>query len=163
MSVSTALTSALVVFFAVLQCSAVTVLQLGSMVYTSVAIVLPLGCLVAQRIADPSAFNSEQSASARVSQNPNGRFEAYTSNKNALLNPTWSQSDKDSAVFPGRRGSSNALTAKNGVTATITSGAHVRTMAGRHMSSAEIELAAIDADIEAGQVRIDHEIRQEVL
>lgn len=133
------------------------------MVYTSVLIVLPLGCLVAQRIADPAAFNSESSASARMNQNPNDRFEAYTSNKNALLNPTWSQSDKDSTVFPGRRGSSNALTAKNGVTSTITGGACVKNMAGEHRSSTEIELAMIDADIGAGHVRVDHEIRQEVL
>ncbi|KAJ4418346.1 pheromone alpha factor receptor [Gnomoniopsis sp. IMI 355080] len=151
-------------FFAGLQYAEITVLQLGSMVYTSVLIVLPLGCLVAQRIADPSAFNSELSTTARVNQNPNDRFEAYTSKKNGLLNnATWSQSDKDSAVFPGQRGSSNTHTAKNGVTATVTSGNYFSNMTVGHASPAEIELARIDADFGAGQVRVDHEIRQEVL
>ncbi|KAJ4396218.1 pheromone alpha factor receptor [Gnomoniopsis smithogilvyi] len=150
-------------FFAGLQYSAITYLQLGSMVYTSVLIVLPLGCLVAQRIADPAAFNSESSVSARVNQNPNDRFGAYASNKNGLLAPSWSQSDKDSAVFPGRRGSSNAITAKNGITATITSGTHLNSRSIGRLSPSDVELARIDADFEAGQVRVDHEIRQEVL
>lgn len=158
---STTLTSTYAVFFAGLEYSDITVLQLGSLVYTSVVIVLPLGCLVAQRIADPAAFNSESSASARVNQNPHDRFEAYSSNKNALLNPTWSQSDKGSAVFLGRRGSSNALTAKNGVTATVTSGTQLNTVG--HMSAEEIELANIDAEMGMRHVRVDHEIRQEVL
>lgn len=160
---STTLTLTHAVFFAGLEYSDITVLQLGSLVYTSVVIVLPLGCLVAQRIADPAAFNSESSASARVNQNPHDRFEAYSSNKNALLNPTWSQSDKDSAVFPGRRGSNNALTAKNGVTATVTSGTHLNIIGIGQMSAEEIELARIDAEMGMGQVRVDHEIRQEVL
>lgn len=133
------------------------------MVYTSVLIVLPLGCLVAQRIADPAAFQSELSASARVNQHPNDKFGVYASHKNGLLNPIWSQSDKDSAVFPGRHGSSNALTAKNGVTAIITSGNHLDNVAMGRVSPEDIELARIDADIEAGKVRVDHEIRQEVL
>lgn len=151
------------VFFAILEYSQITVLQLGSLVYTSIVIVLPLGCLVAQRIADPSAFNSEASGSARVNQTPHDRFEAYSSNKNALLNPTWSQSDRDSALLPGGCGSSNALTVKNGITSTITSGSHLNNADVGHMSSEEIELARIDAEMGMGQVRVDHEIRQEVL
>lgn len=135
------------------------------MVYTSVLVVLPLGCLVAQRIADPGAFNSELSASTRVGQTPNDRFEAYTasnnSNKKSLLDPSWSQSDKGSTSFAGRRGSSNALSGKTGVTSTITGGTNYKSMIG-HMSAVDMELARIDADVEVGQVRVEHEIRQEV-
>lgn len=159
----TKLTACLTVFFTALECSEATAFQAGSMVYTSVLVVLPLGCLVAQRIADPAAFNSEHGASARMSHNPNDRFETFDSsnNKKGLLSPAWSQSDKDSAVFPGRRGSSNALSGKTGVTSIVTSGTGYKGAAG-HMSMADIELARIDADLEVGQVRVDREIRQEV-
>lgn len=159
------------VFFVALQFSTTTPLNAGSLVYTSVVVILPLGCLVAQRIADPSAFDSSagHSESARVnSRNPDDRFEAASSIKKSLLNGTWSQSDKDSLVFPGaggRRGSSNALagrSSKTGVTSTITGGAGYKS-GGGHLSALDIELARIDADLEVGQVRVDHEIRQEVL
>lgn len=122
------------------------------MVYTSVIVVLPLGTLVAQRIADPSAFNSELSANARIENKMDDRFDNFTANKNALLNPTWSQSSKDSGVFSGRRGSNKALSGRTGVTATVSSGGP--------MTSADIELARVDADIEAGHVRVDREIQQ---
>lgn len=124
------------------------------MVYTSVIVVLPLGTLVAQRIADPGAFNSEHSASARISNKTgNDRFDNFTANKNALLNPTWSQSSKDSGVFSSRRGSSTkTLSGRTGVMATVSSGGP--------MTSTDMELARIDADIEAGHVRVDREIQQ---
>ncbi|CAN8106341.1 unnamed protein product [Discula destructiva] len=149
------------VFFAALQYSDTTVLQAGSMVYTAVLVVLPLGSLVAQRISDPAAFNSEHSASARVSQIRQDRFETFTSKK-ALLNPTWSQSDKDSTIFPGRQSGNPSPPGRTGVTAIVTSGANCKSAVGR-MSAVDIELAMIDADWEAGKVRVDHEIRQEVL
>lgn len=140
------------VFLASLQYSWTIQWEAGSMLYTSVIIVLPLGTLVAQRIADPAAFNSELSGSARIGNNTRDRFENYASNKGALLNPTWSQSDKDSAILSGRRGSGNALSRKAGVTAFVTSRGP--------MSSADVELARIDADIEAGKVRVDRAIQR---
>lgn len=124
------------------------------MLYTSVIIILPLGTLVAQRIADPAAFNSELSGSTRISNNVRDRFEnfASNSNKSALLKPSWSQSDKDSASFSGRRGSNNALYGRTGVTSVVTSTGS--------MTPADIELARIDADVETGKVRVEHEIQR---
>lgn len=126
------------------------------MLYTSIIITLPLGTLVGQRIADPAAFQSDfSSPTTRISNNARDRFENYasSSNKGTLLNGTWSQSDKDGLVYSGRRGSSNVFSGKTtGVTAFITSGGP--------MSSTDIELARIDAEFEAGQVRIDREIQR---
>lgn len=122
------------------------------MVYTSVIIVLPLGTLVAQRIADPAAFNSELSGSARISNKTHDRFQNYSDNKKALLIPTSSQSSNASVMSSGRRPSSNALCGKAGVTSMVSSGGP--------LSSVDIELARIDADIEARQVRVYHEFQR---
>ncbi|KAF3760965.1 hypothetical protein M406DRAFT_26133, partial [Cryphonectria parasitica EP155] len=53
------------VFFAGLQYSGKVQFEPGSLLYTSVLVVMPLGTLVAQRIADPAAFNSEVSGSTQ--------------------------------------------------------------------------------------------------
>lgn len=129
----------------------------ASMLYTSVIVTLPLGTLVGQRIADPAAFQSDFSTpTTRISNKARDRFENYassSSNKGALLNGTWSQSDRDGAVYSGRRGSSNVFSGKTtGVTAYVTSRGP--------MTSTDIELARIDAEFEAGQVRIDREIQR---
>lgn len=135
------------------------------MVYTSVIIVLPLGTLVAQRIADPAAFsNGELShGTTRVGNNPNDRFGRFTATggtkANHLLNsPNWSQSDKDSAVLHGG--------GKPVVTSLVTAGmpgakmSMYHSKAGEPMSAVDIELARIDAGLEAGVVRVDREIQQ---
>ncbi|KAJ1299708.1 hypothetical protein OPQ81_005034 [Rhizoctonia solani] len=131
------------VFFAGLQYSGKVQFEPGSLLYTSVLVVMPLGTLVAQRIADPAAFNSEVSGTAR----------------NTLLDPAWSQSSHDSSFFPGgqRRGS-NAVHRKTGVTATVSSMGHLTS--GGPSGSTDIELARIDANFEAGRVRIDHAIQR---
>lgn len=144
------------------------------MVYTSVIIVMPLGTLVAQRIADPAAFsNGELShGTTRVGNRLHDRFGRFAAaesgtKSNHLLNPTWSESDKESTVFSGRRGSSNVIRGKSsGVTSIVSTGipsakSSYQTKMGEPMSAVDIELARIDADLEAGVVRVDREIQQD--
>lgn len=116
--------------------------EAGSMVYTSVIIGLPLGTLVAQRIAEPAAFNSDLSGSARISNSTRDRFQNYAANKSGLLKPTWSESDKSSSPFSRQTGVTSMVTSRGA------------------MTPADIELARIDADIEGGKVRVDHEIKR---
>lgn len=138
------------------------------MVYTSVIIVLPLGTLVAQRIADPAAFSNGElsNGNTRMGNHIDDRFGKFTATNGTKANhllssPNWSQSDKDSShgMYGG----------KHGVTATVTVGTpnaknsnamyHAKT--GQPMSAVDIELARIDADLEAGVVRVDREIQQD--
>ena len=128
----------------------------GSLLYTAVITVLPLGTLVAQRIADPGAFNSELSAgSTQLDNNAAGRY-ASASGKKPLL-PTWSQSDNNSTVFSGRSGSKSGTAGKTGVTSTISS-MRRGNGSGEPLSSVDLELARIDGDIEMGRVRVNREI-----
>lgn len=137
------------------------------MVYTSVIIVLPLGSLVAQRIADPAAFSNGElsNGTTRVGNHANDRFGKFTAaaggachSKHLLIHnktnsPDWSQSDK-----------------KSGVTSIVTAGTkganttyhHSNKAGGQEpMSAVDIELARIDADLEAGVVRVEREIQQD--
>lgn len=127
------------------------------MLYTAVIVVLPLGTLVAQRIADPGAFNSDLSAgSTRIGAAP----DRYASGKKPLL-PSWSRSDTSSAVFPGGSGSSSSRGAagKTGVVSTVSSVRH-HNGSGEPMGPMDLELARIDRDVEMGRVRIDREIQR---
>lgn len=129
------------------------------MLYTAVIIVLPLGTLVAQRIADPGAFNSELSAgSTRIGNAPDRFASSAASGKKPLL-PSWSQSDNSSTVFSGSSGSKGRAPAKTGVTSTISSMRHYNEN-GEPMGSVDLELARIDGDIEMGRVRVDRQIQR---
>lgn len=180
------------VMFATLQYASDARFEAGSMVYTSVIIVLPLGTLVAQRIADPAAFSNGDlsNGTTRVGHHVNDRFGRFMAtggsrskhnNNNNNNSPNWSQSDKENAVvFSGaeaRRGSSGMgiqgggpgvtsvvttgtpASAKFGHTMTTTYHGNIKT--GEPMNAVDIELACIDADLEAGVVRVDHEIQQD--
>lgn len=142
------------------------------MVYTSVIIVLPLGSLVAQQIADPAAFSNGElsNGTTRVGNHANDRFGKFTTagggggggshskhllihNKNNM-GPDWSQSDKESGVTSivtaGTKGANN------------TTYHHSNKAGGQEpMSAVDIELARIDADLEAGVVRVEREIQQD--
>lgn len=173
------------------------------MVYTSVIIVLPLGTLVAQRIADPAAFSNGElsNGTTRVGHHVHDQFGNFTATggshskhllvhkKNHSSSPNWSQSDQESAVVFGgaaaaaRRGSSghggNSIGGAGlGVTSVMTTGTpatparakfghpmtttyHRSNKTGEPMSALDIELARIDADLEAGVVRVGREIQQD--
>lgn len=73
--------------------------EAGSMVYTSVVVILPLGSLVAQRIADPTAFSivstsNDGGSAMRSSGSSRSRFSSF---KKALLHHS---ADKDTVVVP---------------------------------------------------------------
>lgn len=127
------------------------------MLYTAVIIVLPLGTLVAQRIADPGAFNSELNASTIPGNAPDRYNTLGASGKKPLL-PTWSQSDNNSTVFSGRSGSKGGV-GNPGITSTISSMRHYNEN-GEPMGSVDLELARIDGDVEMGRVRVDREIQR---
>lgn len=149
------------VIFAGLQYSWSVQFEPGSLLYTSVLIVLPLGTLVAQRIADPAAFNSEISATARVSGMPRDRFEDFTTKKTNMSHATWSQSSHESGhAFRGRQNSRNALNGAMGVTATVSSMGYYNKMVGGAFGPDDIELAEMGPDIESGCVRVEHEVQQ---
>ncbi|KUI56701.1 hypothetical protein VP1G_03984 [Cytospora mali] len=145
------------VIFAGLQYTDKLTFEAGSMLYTAVIIVLPLGTLVAQRIADPGAFNSELSAGSTRPSNVPDRYDTIASGKKPLL-PTWSQSDNNSTVFSGRSGNKSGL-GKTGITSTISSVRHYNEV-GEPMGSVDLELARIDGDLELGRVRVDREIKR---
>ncbi|KAK7746460.1 pheromone alpha factor receptor [Cytospora paraplurivora] len=142
------------VIFAGLQYSNKLNFEPGSMLYTAVIIVLPLGTLVAQRIADPGAFNSDLSAgSTRIGLAP----DRYASGKKPLL-PSWSQSNNSSAVFPGGSSSRGAV-GKTGIISTVSSMRH-HNEGGEPMGPMDLELARIDGDIEMGKVRVNRDIQR---
>lgn len=129
------------------------------MLYTAVIIVLPLGTLVAQRIADPGAFNSELSAGSTLPGHTPDRYNTLGASGKKPLLPTWSQSDDDSTVFSGRSGGGKGGAGKTGVTSTVLSTRHYSENGGP-MGLADLELARIDGDIEMGRVRVDREIKR---
>lgn len=148
----------LTVIFAGLQYSNTLNFEPGSMLYTAVIIVLPLGTLVAQRIADPGAFNSELTAESTIPGNTPDRYNTLGASGKKPLLPTWSQSDNNSTVFSGRSGSKSGVS-NTGITSTISSMRHCNEN-GEPMGSVDLELARIDGDIEMGRVRVDREIRR---
>lgn len=70
-----------------MQVSGKFIIETGSLVYTSIIIVLPLGTLIAQRLADPTAFNTE--AGGRTGHTRTGYN--YTSTGKKPLAPTWNR------------------------------------------------------------------------
>ncbi|PSR97616.1 fungal pheromone mating factor STE2 GPCR-domain-containing protein [Coniella lustricola] len=150
------------VFFASLQYSWSVRFESGSLLYTSVLVVLPLGTMVAQRIADPAAFNSELSATARVTDIPRDRFEEFTTRKTSVSPGTWSQSshESDRAFRIRHTSESNAPHGTMGVTATVSSVGYYNKLAGGALNPNDIELEHIEVDVEAGCVRVEHEVQQ---
>ncbi|KAI3395389.1 hypothetical protein diail_1380 [Diaporthe ilicicola] len=140
-----------------LQVSGRVTYETGSLVYTSIIVVLPLGTLLAQRIADPGAFNSEESrrGSAKFVGNDPDRSGASASGEKPLLLPSWSQYDNNSTAYSGHRGSSSDP-GKIGVTSAISS----ERFAKRDSDAIDVELARIDNDLEMGRVRVNREFQQ---
>ena len=144
------------VLFVALQVSERFVFETGSLVYTSVIIILPLGTLVAQRLADPGAFNSENSRRS-TSGNAADRYGASSSGRKPLL-PAWSQCDNTATVYSGPRGSKIGL-GKTGVVSTVSSDRFAKTGSDA-MDTVDMELARIDGDLEIGRVRVNREFQQ---
>ncbi|KAK7709349.1 pheromone alpha factor receptor [Diaporthe eres] len=146
------------VVFVALQVSERIRFETGSLVYTSIIIVLPLGTLVAQRLADPGAFNSEES---RASGNGNGktsdRYNVSSSGKRPLLR-AWSQGDNAATTYSGPRGSETGQ-GKTGVVSTISSDPYAK-RGSDAMSPVDMELARIDGDLESGKVRVNRDFQQ---
>lgn len=126
--------------------------ETGSLVYTSIIIVLPLGTLVAQRLSNPTAFASAASRTGGESK-PTGRFGGSTSGKRPLL-PGGTQRD-NTAVYSGPRASRFGKP-KTGVVSTVSSDRF-----GKPGSDAvDMELARIDGDLESGRVRVNRDFQQ---
>lgn len=144
--------------FVALQVSEKIKFETGSLVYTSIIIVLPLGTLVAQRLSDPGAFNSEDS---RASRNGNGnaadRYNVSSSGKRPLL-PAWSQRDNTTTTYSGPRGSETGQ-GKTGVVSTISSDPYAK-RGSDAMGPVDMELARIDGDLEDGRVRVNRDFQQ---
>ncbi|KAJ0120190.1 pheromone receptor 2 [Diaporthe amygdali] len=146
------------VVFVALQLSDRYIFETGSLVYTSVIIVLPLGTLVAQRVADPGAFNSEASrGGTKRGGNASDRYDASVTGKKSLL-PSWRQSDNTCTVYSGHRGSKYGA-GKTGVTSTVTSDRFARRNSDA-MREIDMELARIDDDLEKGRVRVNREFQR---
>lgn len=147
------------VVFVALQVSERIRFETGSLVYTSIIIVLPLGTLVAQRLADPGAFNSEEShASGNGNSNAPDRYNLSASGKRPLLR-AWSQGDNTATTYSGLRGS-EAGQGKTGIVSTISSNPYAK-RGSDAMSPVDVELARIDGDLESGKVvRVNRDIQQ---
>lgn len=144
--------------FVALQLSDRYIFETGSLVYTSVIIVLPLGTLVAQRVADPGAFNSEASrGGTKRGGNASDRYDASVTGKKPLL-PSWRQSDNTCTVYSGHRGSKYG-TGKTGFTSTVTSDRFDRRNSDA-MREIDMELGRIDGDLEKGRVRVNREFQR---
>lgn len=105
-------------------------------------IVLPLGTLVAQRIAAPSAYNSLANMQSRNT----GTMASTAIGSDQPLFKTWSR-------VHSRGGSSGK---GGGITSRITSGHPSNTGAG--IDHIDAELARIEnQDLEKGQVRVDRD------
>lgn len=140
--------------FISLQVSQRFIIETGSLVYTSIIIVLPLGTLVAQRLADPGAFNSEGRTGTATSTVADPH-DFSASGKKPLI-PSWNRCGNNNTVYSGRRGS-KGVQGKTGVVSTISSERFPK----RHGSDAvDMELARIDGDLEAGRVRVNRELQQ---
>lgn len=142
--------------FVALQVSERFVFETGSLVYTSIIIILPLGTLVAQRLADPGAFNSEASRPNNTGKAPD-RYGASSSGRKPLL-PPWSQSENTAAVYSGPRGSKVGL-GKTGVISTVSSDRFAKP-GSNAMDPVDMELARMDDDLETGKVRVNREFQQ---
>lgn len=129
--------------------------ETGSLVYTSVIIVLPLGTLVAQRVADPGAFSSEVSCgSTNSAGNAPDRYSASALAEKPLL-PCWSQCDNTTTIYSDHRGG-NSGAGKTGVTSAISS----ERFSKRGSDAVDLELARIDCDLEMGRVRVNREFQR---
>jgi pheromone alpha factor receptor len=64
----------MIAIFATLEYGTLTNFEFGSLTYTSVVLVLPLGTLAAQRIANPGAFNSPEHTQVPSSGNSKEPF-----------------------------------------------------------------------------------------
>lgn len=142
--------------FVALQISDKINFETGSLVYTSIIIVLPLGTLVAQRLADPGAFNSEVSR-ASASGNAPGRYDNSSSGKRPLLR-AGSQRDNTATVYSGLRDSKTGQ-GKTGVVSTISSDPYAK-RGSNTMGAVDMELAQIDGDLESGRVRVNRDFQQ---
>lgn len=118
------------------------------MVYTSVVVILPLGSLVAQRIADPAAFSvvSSEGASSRSGGSSRSRF----SFKKAFLH-SLSRSDKDHFQDAGTARPSNVSENEKTMTTPKFS---------CQMQSNKIGLTIVRTDLEKVQARVDRESQQ---
>lgn len=143
--------------FVALQISERINFETGSLVYTSIIIILPLGTLVAQRIADPGAFNSEISRRASGNGDDPDRHGVSSSGKRPLL-PAWNQGDNATSVFSGQRGSKCGQ-GKTGVVSTISSDPFAK-RGSDAMGAVDMELARIDGDLESGRVRVNRDFEQ---
>lgn len=143
--------------FISLQVSDKFIIETGSLVYTSMIIVLPLGTLIAQRLADPAAFNSEGRSNAGNSNvNAVDPHDFSSSGKKPLI-PSWNRDGNITAMFSGGRGSKD-VQGKTGVVASVTSD-HFH---NKGSDAVDMELAQIDndGDIEAGRVRVNRQLQQ---
>lgn len=147
------------VIFAAVQFTPDLQIESGSLAYTSVVIILPLGTLVAQRTANPAAFDSDRGGldgSTRITSDALASGGGNNNNNKKPLLRSWA-----SDAYSPRKGSFGPRTE---VSSTGTSGRRL-TDEGLPMSSIDIELARIDGDDpEMGRgggkgVRVDREIR----
>jgi pheromone alpha factor receptor len=133
------------VLFVSFQVSERFAIETGSLVYTSIIVVLPLGTLLAQRLSDPTAFNGE------------GRSGAGNSGGNA---PGWNQDANNSNVLFAGRTNSDGNQGRTGVMSSISS---ERRAQKEGPDALDLELARIDGDdldLEAGRVRVNRELQQ---
>lgn len=146
----------LTVLFVALQVSEKINFETGSLVYTSIIIILPLGTLVAQRLADPGAFNSEVNRASGNGTDHDGSG-VPSSGKRPLL-PAWNQCDNTATVYSGPRGSKSGQ-GKTGVVSTISSDPFAK-RGSDPMGAIDMELARIDGDLESGRVRVNRDFEQ---
>lgn len=139
--------------FISLQVSERFIIETGSLVYTSIIIVLPLGTLIAQRLADPGAFNSEGRTGTDNSTAADPH-DFSSSGKKPLI-PSWNRCGNNTTVYSGRRGS-NGVQGKTGIVSKISSERFPK----QGSDAVDMELARIDGDLEAGRVRVNRELQQ---
>lgn len=130
-----------------MQVSGKFIIETGSLVYTSIIIVLPLGTLIAQRLADPGAFNSEAGPRTGVTRTGHN----YTSSGKKPLAPTWNGYGNTTTLRSAHRDKEG----KTGVTSTVSSERFPK-----GPDAVDMELARIDADLETGRVRVNRELQQ---
>lgn len=136
------------------------------MVYTSVIIVLPLGTLVAQRIADPTVFGNSDlgNGSTPMGNQVDDRFGRFImAKKHQLLNPSWGRSDKNtgsSLSSSCQSGSNNGLSGKSSEVSSTTSASigNYKAATVEPLDMIDLELARIDADLEAGMMGLDYKV-----
>ncbi|POS71570.1 pheromone receptor [Diaporthe helianthi] len=133
-----------------MQVSQKFVIETGSLVYTSIIIVLPLGTLIAQRLADPNAFNSQGPGKTVNSRNGNGP-DYFSSTKKPPV-PSWKQYGNTNTV----RSAYFDDEGQTGVTSTISSERFPK----QGSDAVDRELARIDGDLESGRVRVNRELQQ---